>query len=169
MKLRFRGESTHKVDAKGRVSVPSDFRKVLIKGDYREDAEDGSLLIAITGMRGQECIECYTLEGMEELEDRILAIEDDVDQQTLLDEVVAASRDRVLDENGRMILSPDMRQALKISDKALFVGKIDMFQIWNPETYAERRAKVAEERQNRPRELDPYRHLARRTRRPSQE
>ena len=33
MKGRFRGESVHKVDQKGRVSVPASFRRVIEEGD----------------------------------------------------------------------------------------------------------------------------------------
>ena len=50
---RFRGESLHKVDAKGRVSVPAAFRRVLEEGD--PDFSRGSspnFVIVYGGVRG---------------------------------------------------------------------------------------------------------------------
>ena len=36
MARRFRGESVHKVDNKGRVSIPAPFRRILEEGDPEE-------------------------------------------------------------------------------------------------------------------------------------
>ena len=58
---RFRGESLHRVDAKGRVSVPAAFRRVLEEGD--PDFSRGSspnFVIVYGGVRG-DCLEGYTI------------------------------------------------------------------------------------------------------------
>ena len=54
---RFRGESLNKVDAKGRVSVPAAFRRVIEEGD--PDFSDGSypnFVIVYGGVRST-CLE----------------------------------------------------------------------------------------------------------------
>ena len=61
---RFRGESLHKVDAKGRVSVPAAFRRVLEEGD--PDFTGGSypnFVVVYGGVRGN-CLEGYTISAI---------------------------------------------------------------------------------------------------------
>ena len=61
---RFRGESLHKVDTKGRVSVPAAFRRVLEEGD--PDFSGGSspnFVIVYGGVRGI-CLEGYTISSI---------------------------------------------------------------------------------------------------------
>ena len=65
---RFRGESLHKVDAKGRVSVPAPFRRVLEEGD--PDFSIGSnpnFVIVYGGVRGN-CLEGYTLSSISKID-----------------------------------------------------------------------------------------------------
>ena len=40
-----------------------------------------------------------------------------------------------VDENGRIVLSPKLREISNIKDKAIFVGMGDKFQIWEPDSY----------------------------------
>ena len=40
-----------------------------------------------------------------------------------------------VDENGRIVLSPKLREISNITDKATFVGMGDKFQIWEPDNY----------------------------------
>ena len=65
---RFRGESLHKVDAKGRVSVPAAFRRVLEEGD--PDFSRGSspnFVIVYGGVRGS-CLEGYTINSISKVD-----------------------------------------------------------------------------------------------------
>ena len=57
MRQRFTSSSVHKVDGKGRVSVPAGFRRVL------EQAEEPGLAL-ISNFRNQGYIEGYTLDEL---------------------------------------------------------------------------------------------------------
>ncbi|QDL90514.1 cell division/cell wall cluster transcriptional repressor MraZ [Paroceanicella profunda] len=146
MELRFRGDALHKVDSKGRVSIPSGFRRVLAAGD--PELEPGSstppTMIAVLSANS-ESLDCYSLEGMDRLESRILRVADPVRRQKLLDLIPARSIDLQLDDNGRIVLSQKLRDALGISDQARMVGKLEFFQIWRPEVYDARQAAVLAE------------------------
>ena len=69
---RFRGESLHKVDTKGRVSVPAAFRRVLEEGD--PDFSGGSspnFVIVYGGVRGI-CLEGYTISSITKVDKLIV-------------------------------------------------------------------------------------------------
>ena len=40
-----------------------------------------------------------------------------------------------MDENGRIVIPPRIRERAQITSKAMFVGMGDKFQIWEPDSY----------------------------------
>ena len=68
MARRFRGESVHKVDSKGRVSVPAPFRRVLEEGDPDWTPGANPNLVLVYGRMGRNCLEGYSMKSMEEVE-----------------------------------------------------------------------------------------------------
>ena len=42
-----------------------------------------------------------------------------------------------VDDTGRLVLSPKLREKVGIKDEAYFIASGDTFQIWQPEAYAE--------------------------------
>ena len=66
MARRFRGESDHKVDSKGRVSIPASFRRVIESCD--PEWTEGLLprLIIVYGGITRDHLEGFTIEAMDE-------------------------------------------------------------------------------------------------------
>ena len=141
MELGFRDELTNKVDAKGRVSIPAAFRAVLCAGDPACDADDPSKtaknprVVLMHGMGGDACLTGYTVQAAKEMEQKILAMPYGRDRKKLLRRLAAKSIPLAIDDNGRIILRKDLCEKFNIEDTAVFVGMVELFQIWNPADY----------------------------------
>lgn len=135
MELGFRDELTNKVDGKGRVSIPAAFRAVLAEGDPASDAGKNPRMVLMHGMGGDPCLTGYTIEAAKEMEQKILAMPYGRDRKKLLRRMAAKSIPLAIDDNGRIILRKDLCEKFNISGTAVFVGMVELFQIWNPDDY----------------------------------
>jgi MraZ protein len=130
----FNGSALNAVDAKGRVSVPAQFRQKI-------EARSGTKTIIIGAHDVETCLTCY-----DETYSRHLY--QDGERRRLIEEErggsdAAAHYARArrtfgfneevgFDPSGRMVLPPMMRRKGEIEDLALFVGVGGTFEIWNP-------------------------------------
>ncbi len=147
----FLGNALNAVDAKGRVSLPSDFRAV-IERRARAAAATGNVLDAKTVSIGEHekhgCLQAfdatYAAALFRQLQQRVADAED---QMAALDDAQADAFGAMLpvsfDSAGRMVLSAQLRATAGIRDLAFFVGSGQTFQIWNPERYLEEQADKA--------------------------
>lgn len=142
MELRFRGKSTHKVDAKGRVSIPASFRRALVDGD--PDCKDGDnpQLIVVFNKKDGKCHEGHSIRSMNRLDEMISEMEYDDEREFLEDALATNSDYMTVDDNGRMILTPELRDAVGIKKEVVFAGKGDTFQIWAPDAYEVESARI---------------------------
>ena len=151
MALKFRGESTHKVDAKGRVSIPASFRRVLERGDPDWDEGLNPNLVIVYGGRRRKFLECYTIEAMEEVEALIATLRRGTPKRRLLERVISGqSFATSVDETGRLVLPARLRERIGLEREAFFLGTNDTFQIWNPKTYEEDNARLYEMLEEQP-------------------
>ena len=135
---RFRGEAENKVDTKGRVSVPAPFRRVLEEGD--PDWADGlnPNFVIVYGRRNNKCLEGYSLKSMNDVDNLVSRLPRYSKEREILERLLnSQSIYAQVDENGRIVLSPKLREIVDITSKAMFVGMGDKFQIWEPESYQE--------------------------------
>lgn len=127
----FLDTTVNKVDAKGRVSIPADYRALL----EQQETE----LVAFRSFTSP-CIECRTSEMMEkmanDIENTFDAFSNEQDDMTGL--IFSDAKEFPFDSTGRIVLSEKLIRHAGITDKALFVGKGRTFQIWNPDTYQEK-------------------------------
>jgi len=133
---RFRGESTHKVDAKGRVSIPAAFRRVLEEGDPDWTTGLYPNLILVYGGKGRQFIEGYTVEAMDNLEARIELLPLGSKKRRYMEHTFSTQSLQVqVDPTGRLVLSQKIRDKFNISNEALFAATGTTFQVWDPSAH----------------------------------
>jgi len=153
----FRGESTVKVDAKGRVSIPALFRPVIQECDPSWTAGKQPELVIVYGDHRRDFLECYTIETIQEVDEKIARLPRGSKQRRLLEHMFQGqSLPTSVDETGRIVLPAKLRKKLDLEDEAFFIAAGDTFQIWKPETYqAKRLTDVTEWLDEFPEDFDP--------------
>ena len=153
----FRGEGLHKVDAKGRVSIPALFRRVFEAGDpdYTEGLNPN--LVIVYGDHRRQYLECYTMEAIAEVDRKIAKMQRGSTPRRMLEKLFnGQSFPTSVDETGRLVLPAKLRQKIGIDKDAYFIATGDTFQIWTPETYDEVEAARTEAwLEDQPEDFDP--------------
>lgn len=135
---------TNKVDAKGRVSLPSDYRAIV---------KELSTEIVCYRSLSAPCIEGCLEDTLDKL---ATEIENSTDffsetQDNLTNLIFGDAKRFPFDSTGRIVLTDKLLQHAGITDAAVFVGKGRKFQIWSPENWAREEARIrAEVLKNRP-------------------
>ena len=133
---RFRGESHHKVDSKGRVSIPAMFRRVLEQSDPDYTEGLNPELVIVYGDHRRNYLECYTIEAMNEVDLKIDALPRGSMERRMLQRLFhGQSYPTTVDETGRLVLPLKLRTKIDLEAEAFFIAAGDTFQIWKTETY----------------------------------
>ena len=136
MLRRFRGESLHKVDTKGRVSVPAAFRRVLEEGDPDFTGSSYPNFVIVYGGVRANCLEGYTISSITKVDKLISKLPRFSRDREILERFLnTQSTYMQLDETGRIVLSLRLKEKIGIKDEAIFAGMGEKFQIWEPENY----------------------------------
>lgn len=134
----FRGDGHHKVDTKGRVSIPALFRRVLEASDPKWGAGGNAEFVIVFGDHRRQYLECYTMEAIAEVDDIIKSKPRGSKSRKLLENMYyGQSHPTSVDETGRIVLPARLRNKIGLDGEAYFIASGDTFQIWNPETYEE--------------------------------
>jgi MraZ protein len=122
----FIGTFENKVDRKGRVSVPAQFRQILADQSFQG-------IVAFRSYRAA-AIEACGFNFMERLNDGMSTMDLFSDaHDDLAATIFADSQQLPFDGDGRIILPAPLAAHAGISERAAFVGKGPIFQIWEPE------------------------------------
>ena len=121
----FIGTFENKVDRKGRVSVPVQFRQMLAGQSFQG-------IVAFRSYRAA-AIEACGIDFMERLNDSVSSMDLFSDaHDDLAATIFADSRQLPFDGDGRIVLPPRLAEHAGIGERAAFVGKGSIFQIWEP-------------------------------------
>ncbi|MBA3447162.1 MAG: division/cell wall cluster transcriptional repressor MraZ [Pseudaminobacter sp.] len=132
---RFLSNSTNRVDAKGRVSVPAHFRSVVQKRGYSELYALRALEVPAMDVGGLDLLDRY--EQRIAVEDPFLQTADDMSFFCHGDGSFLK-----LDQDGRITMTDFIREHTGISGDVAFVGRGNFFQIWEPQRLAVHGAEV---------------------------
>lgn len=132
---RFLSSAVNRIDAKGRVSVPSHFRSVVQRRGYSELYAIRQLDVPALDVGGLDLLDRY--------EERIA--QEDPFLQTADDMSFFVHGDGgflKLDQDGRITVTDFIREHTGITTEVAFVGRGNFFQIWEPAKLAAYGAQV---------------------------
>jgi len=153
---RFRGEGLHKVDSKGRVSIPALFRRVIEACDPNWKEGLPPELVIVYGYETRKYIECYTIEAIEEVDSKIDRLpRGSLERKTLERFFHGQSIPTSIDETGRLVLSPKLRERFSIEKEAYFIAAGDTFQIWSPQIFEADQGETNKWLREQPKDFDP--------------
>jgi len=140
---QFLSTFTNRIDKKGRVSVPAEFRAVLA-------ARQSSKLLLFPAVYF-EALEGAADDYLVDLDKRIDSLppfseERDALIQSIKPNIVACS----FDSEGRVGISAELKERAFLDDVATFVGLGSSFQIWQPERWAIRQRELRSPKRPRP-------------------
>jgi MraZ protein len=119
----FRGSAPAKIDDKGRLKLPTAFRRDLEQSYGRE--------VFITSIRGESVL-VYPLAVWQEIEDRLMALPStDLVKLRYLERVSYFGQQSVLDSQGRMVLPPILRERAEMVGEVVVNARLDHFEVWN--------------------------------------
>lgn len=126
--MLFISSFTNRIDKKGRVSVPAPFRAVL-------NAEGAAALFVFASMR-HPCIEGCGADYFRKLHAQVEAMDPFSPERDAFAAVVFGQTAQLsMDGEGRVGLPEALIAGAKLSDEAVFVGKGETFEIWEPKAH----------------------------------
>ena len=121
----FLGSHTNRIDAKGRIAAPADFRKAL-------DLAVFNGFFCIPSLEGP-ALDCGGPDYVEGLKASIYALDPfDPDRRALEKAILGRARPVTFDADGRFILPKPLREHVGLEGEAFFEGLGDRFQISRP-------------------------------------
>ena len=137
----FLGKIDAKLDAKGRVFVPSVFRKVLSEEErervvVRMEADEKYLLVYPESVWNRQVVELQSKLN-----------EWDPEDQMLLMQFVGDAEVLEFDAQGRVLLPKRLQVRMGLENEIVFVGMVDRIAMWNKSVYEEQfavKAKLSE-------------------------
>lgn len=136
---RFLSHATNRIDAKGRVSVPSMFRAVLARSAVEELYAWQDFVFPAVSMAGPEVLERF--ERMIGSADPFSA---EANKMSLL--IHGGGVFMKLDGEGRLLVTDFIRDFAGITDRVTFAGRGDHFQLWEPAAFEEMQSRARKER-----------------------
>jgi len=126
----FRGSAPAKIDDKGRLKIPTDFRRLL------EDRWGPDLFV--TSVQGESAL-LYPLPVWEEIEQRLSSMAStDVTRVRYLERVNYYGQQVRLDVQGRILIPQILRESASVSGDVVVSGQLDHLVVWNHERFVSR-------------------------------
>jgi MraZ protein len=122
MAARLRGHADARIDEKGRLKMPSVFKKSL------ESAYGGALFVTAFS---DEYLQIYPLQVWEEIESRVAALgKMHPLKRKFLTRANRYGSEVEMDSQGRISIKPNQRQLIGIEDEITLIGCTDHLEIW---------------------------------------
>ena len=125
-----RGHHTARIDAKGRLKVPTQFRR-LIEEKHGKD-------FYITSLDG-ECVRIYPLPEWEGIEQRLALLPTmDPARRKFLDRTNYYGQQAAIDGQGRLLIHPLLRKSAAVVGDVAVLGYLTYLEVWELDKFRQR-------------------------------
>ena len=126
----FRGSAPAKIDDRGRLKVPTDFRRALEEA-YGVD-------VFVTSVQGDSTL-LYPLQIWDEIEQQLAKLpRTHAAKRRYLERVSYYGQQGKLDSQGRIVIPPLLRTSARMVGEVVVLGMQDHLQVWNRELFERR-------------------------------
>lgn len=134
----FVGNIEGRLDEKGRIFIPATYRRIL--------AETNAKRIVMRRDTDNECLMFYPEEVWNEKVETLRAALDewDPEDQLILMQFMADAEYLEMDGQGRILLQRKNLETIGAQNDVLFVGMLNRFALWTPDTFAAKRLSQTE-------------------------
>lgn len=124
--VSFRGNCIHALDEKGRISLPSEFRRVLGEREQR------GVVLTNYISEGSRCIEGFALDAWEDFESRLREKSRFSSKlQKLENFYLSRASECSIDGNGRILVPTYLRSYAGFERDVVFTASIHGFRMWD--------------------------------------
>jgi MraZ protein len=109
----------HAFDAKGRITVPS---------EWRSDSFESSLFVLPSS---ESCVRVYPGSWMSELQDKLKTLKDGDPVRRQVQALASMAQSTTWDQQGRIMVKEKLRQRAGLKKEAMLVGLLTHFEIWD--------------------------------------
>jgi MraZ protein len=125
-----RGNYTARIDSKGRLKVPTPFRRLV-----EEKHGTGVYVTSLTG----ESVRIYPLPEWEAIEQRLALLPSmDPARRKFLDRTNYYGQQTALDSQGRVLIHPLLRKAAGVLGDVAVLGYLTYIEVWELERFQQR-------------------------------
>ena len=118
---RFLGTCRHAVDAKGRLSIPSKYRRDM-----------GEVVIITRGHEG--CLYVWPVDEWERQAEELLALRQTAsDPREYIRDLAMNADEARIDGHGRIVIPPTLRELAGLDRDVIIGGVINHLELWSPE------------------------------------
>lgn len=126
----FRGNVPAKIDEKGRLKVPTQFR----------DGLDGGRCF-VTSLEG-DCVHVYPFKEWLRIEKKLAAVPSThPSKQKFMDRVNYYGQEAQVDNQGRILIHSLLRESATMAGEVAVLGKHSYLEVWNDKVFVDRKLK----------------------------
>lgn len=125
-----RGNYTARIDAKGRLKVPTPFRRLIEEQHGKE--------VYITSLIG-DCVRIYALPEWEAIEQRLALLPSmDPAKRRFLDRTNYFGQQATIDGQGRVLIHPLLRKSAEVIGDVAVLGYLSYLEVWELDRFQQR-------------------------------
>lgn len=126
----FRGAAALNLDDKGRLAIPTKYRKSLMLDC------DGQMVCTIDIK--QPCLLLYPLPEWQIIEQKLTTLSSMNPAERRLQRLLLGhAEDCQMDKSGRILIAPTLRQHADLEKKIMIIGQLNKFELWSDAAWQE--------------------------------